>query len=78
MDADSFSPGQEPCRKARPPLTVSEGDSPESTALGCLLFGYFLLGTQEKVTRPSADGRNARRAGEQSGDIARMKTEATG
>ncbi len=32
---------------------------------GALLFGYFLLGKQEKVTRPPAGGRNARRVGGQ-------------
>jgi hypothetical protein len=60
-----------------PPLTVSESDSPESTALWCSFF-YLSLSTQRKVTRPSADGLNARRVGERPSDIARINTEATG
>jgi hypothetical protein len=49
-----------------PPRTLWA--KPTKRVLGvALLFGYFLLGKQEKVTRPSADGRNARRVGEQPG-----------
>jgi len=62
-DADSFSPGQEPRRKARPPLTNWPA-KPASAKWGCPslwhchhLGGYFLLGKQEKVTRPPAGGR---------------------
>ena len=76
MDADSFSPGQEALSKSPAPTHASEGEARRAPAPGGLLFGYFLL--KEKVTRPSAGGRNARRAGEQSGGIAQMKTEATG
>jgi hypothetical protein len=39
---------------------------------GALLFGYFLLGKQEKVTRPPAGGRKPA-AGEQAGDKASEK-----
>jgi len=62
-DADSFSPGQEPPRKARPPLTDWPA-SPASAKRGCSFFwhchhlgGYFSLGKQRKVTRPPAGGR---------------------
>jgi len=33
------------------------GRSPDSATRGAFLFGYFLLGTQEKVTRAAAAGR---------------------
>ena len=51
MDVDAFSSGQESGRKARPRLTDLPGTSPASAKRGGLLFGYFLLATQEKVTR---------------------------
>jgi len=51
MDVDAFSSGQESGRKARPRLTNLPGTSPASAKRGGLLFGYFLLATQEKVAR---------------------------
>jgi len=51
MDVDAFSSGQESGRKARPRLTDLPGASPASAKRGGLLFGYFLLATQEKVAR---------------------------
>jgi len=50
-DVDAFSSGQESGRKARPRLTNLPGISPASAKRGGLLFGYFLLATQEKVAR---------------------------
>ena len=39
--------------KPRPPFTDLAGmDARQAPPRGALLFGYFLLGTQEKVTRP--------------------------
>jgi hypothetical protein len=72
MDADPFSSGREALSKSPAPTHASEGEARRAPAPGWLLFGYFLL--EEKVTRPSADGRNARRAGEQSRDNAKPKT----
>ena len=60
-----FRQGRKPCRKARLPLTPRRAPPGEHRIWGALSLGYFSLGTQRKVTRPSADGRNARRAGEQ-------------
>jgi hypothetical protein len=73
----SFSSGQDALSKnpAIPPRTLRA--TPAKRVLGVLLlFGYFLL--QEKVTRPPAGGRNARRAGEQPGFNSQKETEATG
>ncbi len=42
----------EPARKARPRLTDLPGRSPASAKRGAPLFGYFLSGKREKVTRP--------------------------
>jgi hypothetical protein len=73
-----FSSAQEVLSKnpAIPPRTLQA--KPAKRVLGvALLFGYFLLGTQEKVTRPSADGRNARRVGEQPGNNAQPETDNT-
>jgi hypothetical protein len=56
--------------KPRNPFAHFAGIARKASPWGALLFGYFLLGTQEKVTRASAEARNARRVGEQSGDIA--------
>ena len=53
--------------KPRPPFTDLAGmDARQAPPRGALLFGYFLLGTQEKVTRPdraesAADNRHASR-----------------
>ncbi len=52
-----FRQGRRPCRKARPPLTDWLGVAQPAPSGGALLFGYFLLGKQEKVTRPPAGGR---------------------
>ena len=41
------------CRKPRPHLTdFLDRDVQKARLRGALLFGYFLLGKQEKVTRP--------------------------
>jgi len=56
MDARSFSSGQEPCRKARPdPRAWSAAGAEGRRTQGAVLFGYFLLGKQEKVTRRPKD-----------------------
>ena len=41
-------------------------------AFQAISLGYFSLGQQRKVTRASAEARNARRAGEQPGDNAQL------
>src|SRR5690606_8640971 len=49
-----------PCKPA--PGAAPEGGNPAAGGAGCrgaLLFGYFFLGKQEKVTRPG--GRNRKR-----------------
>jgi hypothetical protein len=71
----SFSPAQEVLSKN--PVTRSR------TRKGALSGVSFLLVTssldkQRKVTRPPAGGRNARRAGEQSGDNAKPNDKVTG
>jgi len=44
-EVDSFSPGQEPCRKARPRLTdLSPRDGRQAPSGVAFLFGYFLFG----------------------------------
>jgi hypothetical protein len=53
MDANSFSPGQEPCRKARPSLTVSEGAARRASHLGCPFFGLLFLTPGIHALRPS-------------------------
>jgi hypothetical protein len=51
-DVDSFSPGQESCRKARPRLTDLPGRSPASAKRGGLLFWLlFSWPHKRKVTR---------------------------
>jgi len=51
-EVDSFSPGQEPCRKARPRLTNLPGRSPASAKRGGLsLWLLSLWPHKEKVTR---------------------------
>ena len=45
MDVDSFSPGQESCRKARPHLTDLPGmDARQAPSGVAFSFGYFSLG----------------------------------
>ena len=61
QDADPFSSGQEPCRKARPALTDLPGLGPASAKRGALSFGYFSLSKQRKVTRRPAGRRKRRR-----------------
>jgi len=52
-------------QKARPALTYPPvATPPEGAVQGALLFGYFLLGKQEKVTRAAAAARNPRLKGE--------------
>ena len=63
MDADSFSPGQDALSKSPAAPHGLAGFTGQRRDGGALLFGYFLLGKQEKVTRPPAGGRNARRVG---------------
>ena len=47
-----------PVEKPRHPTAHLEGRRPGRRVIrGALLFGYFLLGKQEKVTRPLAGGR---------------------
>ena len=59
MDAGQFfARAGCPVEKPRNPPAHLEGQRPGRRVIrGALLFGYFLLGKQEKVTRPSADGR---------------------
>jgi hypothetical protein len=67
MDASQFFVrAGGPVEKPRNPSAHFAGAARKAGTRGLLLFGYFLL-RQEKVTRPSAGGRNARRAGEQPG-----------
>jgi hypothetical protein len=62
-----------PVEKPRNPSAHFAGNARKAGTRGLLLFGYFLL--KEKVTRPLASGRNARRAGEQPGVNAQKETE---
>jgi hypothetical protein len=58
-DVDAFSPGQEALSKSPTwPHALEGQDARRARHGGGLLFGYFLLATQEKVTRPPAGGRN--------------------
>ncbi|PXV59196.1 hypothetical protein SAMN04487785_106116 [Dyella jiangningensis] len=62
--ARHFSSGRDAPSKSPEPVREPIGLQPDRRLIrGALLFGYFLLGKQEKVTRPPARGRNARRAG---------------
>jgi|GEM_PF-1800833 len=80
MDAASFSTGHgRPVEKPRNPSAYLPGCARKARHPGCLslwhchhLGGYFLLGKQEKVTRPSAEGRKPA-AGEQPSHIATTK-----
>jgi hypothetical protein len=75
MDASQFFVrAGGPVEKPRNPSAHFAGAARKAGTRGLLLFGYFLL-RQEKVTRPSAGGRNARRAGEQPGVNAQKETE---
>jgi hypothetical protein len=59
MDADSFSSGQEALSKSPASAHGLAGRSPASAKWGGLLFGDFLLATQEKVTRPPKEGESS-------------------
>ena len=52
MDAGSFSPAQDVLSKSPAAAQGLVGRSPASAEEGRLLFGDFLLATQEKATRP--------------------------
>jgi len=54
MDVDSFSPGQESCRKARPRLTDLPGmDARQAPSGVAFSLGYFSQAPHKrKVTRP--------------------------
>jgi len=54
-----------PVDKPRNPSADLSGLPDRRLIRGALLFGYFLLGKQEKVTRTAAAVRNARRVGGQ-------------
>jgi len=51
MDVDAFSLGQDARSKSPAPTHELAGHRPASAKRGGLLFGYFLLATQEKVAR---------------------------
>ncbi|RDD79862.1 hypothetical protein DVJ77_19670 [Dyella tabacisoli] len=54
-DVDAFSPGQEALSKSpAKPHALAGQDARRALHRGGLLFGYFLLATQEKVTRTPA------------------------
>jgi len=58
MDVDSFSTGQESCRKARPRLTDLPGRTPGKRQAGWpSLWVTFLLATQEKSDSVAAGDR---------------------
>ena len=64
MDVDSFSSGQESCRKARPRLTDLPGRTPGKRQAGWpSLLVTFLLAMQEK-SDSAADGGRKPAAGE--------------
>jgi hypothetical protein len=57
-EVDSFSPGQESGRKARPRLTDLPGRRPGERQAGCrFLLGTSLLDKQKRSTSPSEGGR---------------------
>ncbi|PMQ05587.1 hypothetical protein DyAD56_09660 [Dyella sp. AD56] len=60
QDADPFSPGQEPRRKARPPLTNWPA-SPASAKWGCPFFGLLFFGQAKKSDSASGKRSKARR-----------------
>ncbi len=59
MDADSFSSGQEPRRKARNPHAYLEGVARKAPHPGCPFFGLLFFGQAKKSD--SASGRRAKR-----------------
>ena len=67
-----------PVEKPRNPPAHLEGRRPGRRVIrGALLFGYFLLGKQEKVTRAAAAARKPA-AGEQAGDHATARHRDSG
>jgi len=57
MDVDSFSPGQESCRKARPRLTDLAGRMPGKRQVGRrFLLVTSLVDKQKRSDSPSAGG----------------------
>jgi hypothetical protein len=68
MDADPFSPGQEALSKSpADPHGLAGPMAWQAPSGDAFLFGYFLLGKQEKVTRRSANRRKPA-AGEHAGE----------
>ncbi|KYB69021.1 hypothetical protein AGQ50_24470 [Salmonella enterica subsp. enterica] len=63
---------EKPRRRSR---TLRSGCSAGASTWGALLFGHFLLGKQEKVTRPPAGGRNLRRPAPARSRQTRKRTE---
>jgi hypothetical protein len=62
-DVDAFSPGQDALSKSPAPSHALVGqDARRARYRGGLLFGYFLLAKQEKVTRTPAGVRNTPQA----------------
>jgi hypothetical protein len=53
----TFRPGRSPLEKPGRPSRTGWAAGPASATRGALLFGYFLLGKQEKVTRAAAAAR---------------------
>jgi len=49
----TFRPGRSPVEKPGRPSRTGRAIGSASARRGAFLFGYFLLGKQEKVTRPS-------------------------
>jgi len=62
MDAHAFSSGQDALSKSPsgPSRTWRAWMPAKRTCWGALRFGYFLLGTQEKVTRSLGDRKRRR------------------
>jgi hypothetical protein len=58
-DADSFSSGQEPRRKARNPTAYLEGEARKAPHPGCPFFGLLFFGQAKKSD--SAFGRRSKR-----------------
>jgi len=78
MDAGQFfARAGCPVEKPRSPPAHLEGEARKARHPGALLFGYFLLGKQEKVTRPPAGGRKPA-AGEPGRRISTTKHRGSG
>jgi len=59
MDVDSFSSGQESCRKARHRLTDLAGAARQAPSGVAFSLVTLLLATQEKVTRAPKEGESS-------------------